>query len=285
MQDFLKSIGLPHLIGQAKDYGVKALIALLILLIGIWLAARLANFGRRAMTRAKLDATLVAFLRNVLFGLLAVMVAIAALTKAGIPSASFVAMLGAAGLAVGLSLQGSLSNLAWGVLLIMFRPFKVGDFVQVGSFLGTVDRIDLMQTWLISPDGKDVVIPNAKVGGDAVINFNTRGRRRFEVNVGIGYGDDIGKAMQAVHALFEADDRVLDDPEPGVWTTELGDSSIKLVIRGWAKSSDFWAVQTEFVRAVKEKFDAEGISIPFPQREVVTRVLPHAAANAGKSVD
>ncbi|KGI76938.1 mechanosensitive ion channel family protein [Oleiagrimonas soli] len=274
MQDFFNRFGLPdHLAADIKTYGFKLVVALLVLVIGIWIAGRLANMGRRAMNHAKVDITLVSFLRNVLFGLLLVMVIIAALSTAGIPSASFVAVLGAAGLAVGLALQGSLSNLAWGVLLIMFRPFKVGDFVQVGSYMGTVDRIDLMQTWLIAPDGRDVVIPNAKVGGDAVINFNARGTRRFEVAVGIGYEADIGKAMDAVRDLLKADKRVLDDPAPGVWTTELGDSSVNLVIRGWTVAADFWATQTDFVRAVKERFDAEGISIPFPQRDLNVRKL------------
>lgn len=274
MQEFFNRFGLPSdLADSIKAYGIKILIALVVLVIGIWIAGRLANMGRRAMKHAKVDVTLVTFLRNMLFGLLVVMVVVAALSTAGIPSASFVTVLGAAGLAIGLSLQGSLSNLAWGVLLIMFRPFKVGDFVEIGSLLGTVDTIDLMQTRLIAPDGREVVIPNAKVGSEAVINYNVRGTRRFEVNVGIGYGDDIGKAMDAVKSLLAADKRVLKDPAPGVWTTALGDSSVNLVVRGWATASDFWAVQTDFVRAVKERFDAEGITIPFPQREVTTRAV------------
>lgn len=273
MQDFFNRIGMPHLTEQIKDYGLKLLIALVVLVVGLWVAARVANVMRHAMRKAKVDPTLVTFLRNMLFGILAVVVVIAALTKAGIPSASFVAAVGAAGLAIGLSLQGSLSNLAWGVLLIMFRPFKVGDFIEVGAYMGTVDRIDLMQTCLVAPDGREVVIPNAKVGGDAVINFNTRGTRRFEVTVGIGYGDDIGKAMDTVRALMADDKRIHADPAPGVWTTELADSSVNLLVRGWVAASDFWAVQTDLVRAIKERFDAEGISIPFPQREVTTRAV------------
>ncbi len=274
MQDFFNRFGLPSdLADTVKAHGIKLLIALLVLVIGLWVARIVANMGRRAMKHAKVDVTLVTFLRNMLFGLLVVVVIVAALSTAGIPSASFVTVLGAAGLAIGLSLQGSLSNLAWGVLLIMFRPFKVGDFVEIGSLMGTVDSIDLMQTRLVAPDGREVVIPNAKVGGDAVINFNSRGTRRFEVAVGIGYGDDIGKAMDAVRVLLTEDKRIHTEPASGVWTTELGDSSVNLVIRGWVATSDFWAVQTDMVRAVKERFDAEGISIPFPQREVLTRAV------------
>jgi small conductance mechanosensitive channel len=164
------------------------------------------------------------------------------------------------------------------VLLITFRPFKVGDFVEVGGMLGTVERIDLMQTWLIMPDGREAVMPNARVGGDAVINFNRRGTRRFELNVGIGYGDDIGKAVEVVRELFKRDDRILEDPAPGVWVNALGDSSVNLVIRAWVQPADFWEAQTDLLREVKEAFDGAGITIPFPQREVQVR---HIGAVAG----
>lgn len=271
MPDFLKNYDFSHLSKQSVDYGIKFAVAILILLIGFWLAARLANFGRRAMTRASVDDTLVGFLRNMIYGVLIALVVVAALQKAGVPSASLFAALGAAGLAIGLALQGSLSNLAWGVLLIATRPFKVGDFVEIGGVLGTVNQIGLMQTWLILPDNREACMPNSKVGSDAIINYNRRGTRRFEVKVGIAYGDDIGKAMDAIRAQFDKDDRVLADPAPGIWATELADSSVNLVVRGWAKTEDFWATQTDFVRVVKESLDAAGVSIPFPQRELLVR--------------
>lgn len=267
----------------AIHYGVKLGVALLVLLIGIWLAARLANLGRRAMDRAKLDATLVSFLRNLCYGVLLAVVIVAALQMAGVPSASLIAALGAAGLAIGLALQGSLSNLAWGVWLIVFRPFRVGDFVEVGGQLGSVERVDLMQTWLITPDNRQVIVPNAKVGSNEVINFNRRGTRRFEHVVGIGYGDDIGRAMAIVRDVFAADERILKDPAPGVWLTELGDSSVNLTMRGWTRVADLWETQAAFLRAVKERFDAEGINIPFPQREMTVRYLDRPDSDGARA--
>lgn len=273
MPDFLKHYDFSHFSRQAVDYGIKFAIAILILLLGLWLAARLANFGRRALVRARVDDTLVGFLRNVIYGVLIALVAVAALQQAGVPSASLIAALGAAGLAIGLALQGSLSNLAWGVLLIATRPFKVGDFVEIGGVLGTVSRIGLMQTWLVLPDNREACMPNSKVGSDAIINYNRRGTRRFEVKVGIAYSADIGKAMDAIRAELDKDPRVLSDPAPGIWATELADSSVNLVVRGWASTEDFWSTQTDFVRLVKESLDAAGISIPFPQRELLVRQI------------
>lgn len=253
---------------MAVQMGLHLVEALLVLLVGIWVARRLANVAQRALGRSSLDVTLTSFLRNLLYGVLIALLIVTALQVAGVPSAPLVAALGAGGLAIGLSLQGSLSNLAWGVLLALFRPFRVGDFVEVGGTLGSVDAINLMYTQLVMPDGREAVIPNAKVGGDAIINFNRRGTRRFELTVGIGYKDDIGAAIAEVEKLFDADPRILKDPAPGVWTNALGESSVDLVIRAWATSADFWAAQTDLLRAIKESFDAAGISIPFPQREL-----------------
>jgi small conductance mechanosensitive channel len=190
------------------------------------------------------------------------------LQQAGVPSAPLVAALGAGGLAIGLALQGSLSNLAWGVLLILFRPLRVGDYIRAGGVEGTVEGVSLMYTLLVMPDNREAVVPNAKVGSDAIINFNRRGTRRFELKVGIGYKDDIGKAMDLVRELFAADARILTDPAPGVWLDSLGESAVVLVMRAHTRSADSWSTQTDFLRAVKERFDAAGVSIPFPQREV-----------------
>jgi small conductance mechanosensitive channel len=208
---------------------------------------------------------------------------VTALQVLGVPSAPLVAALGAGGLAIGLSLQGSLSNLAWGVLLSLFRPFRVGDFVEVGGTLGTVDAINLMYTQLVMPDGREAVLPNAKIGGDAIINFNRRGTRRFELSVGIGYKENIGAAIAEVEKLFAADERILKDPAPGVWTSALGESSVDLVIRAWTVPGDFWAAQTDLLRSIKEAFDGVGISIPFPQRElrVIQGDLPAVGKQSG----
>lgn len=273
MHDFLARLQLP---GNLLQTGVNLLVALLILLLGLWLAARLANFAQRALRRAAVDPTLIGFLRNLLYGVLVAVVVVMALTKAGIPSAPLVAALGAGGLAIGLALQGSLSNLAWGVLLIVFRPFRVGDYVTAGGVEGTVESINLMHTLLVMPDNREAVVPNAKIGGDAIINMNRRGLRRFELKVGIGYKDDIGQAIAEVERLFAADPRILEEPAPGVWTAGLGESAVDLVVRAWTRPGDLWAAQTDLLRAIKERFAACGISIPFPQREltVVQGALP-----------
>ncbi|WP_267224721.1 mechanosensitive ion channel family protein [Dyella silvae] len=245
-------------------------IAIAILLIGLWLAARVANFARRAMRRANVDETLSGFLRNVINGVLVAMLIVMALQQAGVPSAPLVAALGAGGLAIGLALQGSLSNLAWGVLLIVFRPFRVGDFITAGGVDGTVESVSLMYTLLVMADNREAVVPNAKIGSDAIINFNRRGTRRIELRVNIDYKADMGRAMEVIRELYAADARILRDPEPGVWTEGLGESAVVLVLRAHVRSSDVWGTQTDLVRGVKERFGAEGISIPLTRRQLTT---------------
>jgi small conductance mechanosensitive channel len=268
MFEHLLQLSLDDLSMFAHEHGPALLGALLVLLIGNWLARRLANILQRAMNRASVDPTLSGFLRNLLYGVLIAVLIVIALQTAGVPSAPLLAALGAGGLAIGLALQGSLSNLAWGVLLIVFRPFKVGDFIHAGGVDGTVEGINLMHTQLVLADNREAVVPNAKIGADAIINFSRRGTRRFELHVGIGYGDDIGKAIAVIRRLFDADPRILKDPAPTVWTDSLGESSVNLLLRGYTATSDFWPTQTDLLRTVKETFDAEGISIPFPQREI-----------------
>ncbi|GAA0709184.1 mechanosensitive ion channel [Dyella marensis] len=273
MHDFLVRL---HFSENAIDHLINLGAALLILLLGLWLAARVANFALRAMQRAKFDPTLSGFLRNLINGVLIVLLVVMALQQAGVPSAPLIAALSTAGLAIGLALQGSLSNLAWGVLLIVFRPFRVGDYITAGGIDGTVDSINLMHTLLVLPDNREAIVPNGKIGAEAIVNFNRRGTRRFELKVGIGYGDDIGKAMDVVRELFDADERILRDPAPGIWTESLGDSAVNLVIRAYTRSGDIWGAQTDLLRRIKERFEAAGISIPFPQRElrVVQGKLP-----------
>ncbi len=180
-------------------------------------------------------------------------------------------------------MQGSLGNLAWGVLLVIFRPFRVGDFVSAGGIDGTVESINLMHTQLSLPDGREAIVPNGKVGSDAIVNHNRRGTRRVELSVGTGYKDDFGAAMAGIKQLFEQDERILKDPAPGVWTSVLGESSVDLIVRGWARPADFRETRADLLRAIKEHHDKVGISIPFPQRElsVVQGKLPEAAAKQG----
>lgn len=271
-----------------SDAGIQVIInilgALAILVIGLWVAARLANVVQRAMQRANVDPTLSGFVRNLVNGVLVVLLVVMALQQLGVPSAPLIAALGTAGLAIGLALQGSLSNLAWGVILILFRPFRVGDYVLVGGVEGTVEGVNLLHTSLVLPDNREAVVPNGKVGADAIINFNRRGSRRFELKLGVAYKDDVGKAMAQVQALLTADARVLRDPAPGVWTEGLGENAVNLVIRGYTRVADLWPTQTDLLRHIKERFDAEGISIPSPQRQVVLvdgRPLPEQSPPRG----
>jgi small conductance mechanosensitive channel len=275
MPDLLARI---HFSESVTRLGINVLVALLILLLGAWLAARVANLLQRAMRRASVDETLVGFLRNLIYGVLVAVLVVSALITAGVPSAPLVAALGASGLAIGLALQGSLSNLAWGVLLIVFRPFRAGDFIHAGGVEGTVETVNLMYTQLVLPDNREATVPNAKIGSDAIINANRRGTRRFELKVGIGYKDDIGQAIGEIQKLFAADPRILKEPPPSVVTGMLAESTVDLIIRAWTRSEDLWAAQTELLRKIKECFADAGISIPFPQREltVVQGALPEA---------
>ena len=215
------------------DVGPRLLGALLILLLGAWLAARLANFTQRALHRAKVDDTLGGFLRNLVYGVLIAVLVAMALAALGVSPAPMVAALGTAGLAIGLALQGSLSNLAWGVLLIMFRPFRVGDYVTAGGIDGTVQSINLMHTLLVLPDNREATLPNAKIGSDVIVNFNRRGTRRFELKLGIGHRDDTDQVMAGIVRLLDADARVLKDPAPGVWIApaHLYDATADMLLR------------------------------------------------------
>ena len=216
MHDWLHRFDLPDLSHTGMQLGLRLLFALLLFALGLWLAARVANLVRRMLKRARVEPTLIPFLRNSLYGALIVLIAVAVLGYVGVPTASLVAAVGAAGLAIGLALQGSLSNLAWGVLLIMFRPFRTGDWVDAGGYSGSVEAISLMHTTLVLADNRVAVIPNAKVGADAIVNYNRRSTRRAQAQVGIGYGDDLVRALQALQDMLMADPRVLTDPAPSV---------------------------------------------------------------------
>ncbi|AFC87029.1 mechanosensitive ion channel family protein [Frateuria aurantia] len=266
---------------DSVDYiglGMKVLGAVVLLVLGAWLAARLANVLQRALGRAHVDPTLTGFLRNLTYGVLIAFVLVMVLQQLGVPSAPLVAALGTAGLAVGLSLQGSLSNLASGVLLIVFRPFKIGDSVTVGGINGTVQGINLMHTQVQKSDGTMVVIPNAKVGGDAILNFSQLGRLRFELNVGIGYECSIDQAIAEVKALMDADERLMKTPAHVVWVNQLGDYAVNLQIRAFTNGNDFYVAQYDLLKAIKERFDEVGISMPGPQQQitVVNNPAPEA---------
>ena len=253
---------------QAVQVGLHLIGALLVLLVGMWVARRLANFAQAALGRANFDSTLSGFLRNLLYGVLVALLVVTALGVLGVPSAPMVAALGTAGLAIGLALQGSLSNLAWGVLLVVFRPFRVGDYVSAGGTEGTVQSINLMHTQLILPDNREAILPNAKIGSDAIVNFNRLGTRRFELKLGIAYRDDADQVMATIMQLMASDPRILKEPVPGVWIESLAGQTVNLVLRGWTRSGDSWGAQTDLLRAIKQKIDAQQISVPVVPHEV-----------------
>jgi len=249
-------------------YGLKVVGALAVLIIG-WIVARsVRGAARRGLTRVNLDATLIPFVSNLIYYMLLVFVIVAVLGLFGIPTTSFIAVLGAAGLAVGLALQGTLSNFASGVMLLIFRPFKVGDFIEAGGTSGSVQEISVFSTTLHSPDNVRIVIPNSAVYGETIKNFSANDTRRIDLVMGISYGDDIGRAIETLRAVLAEDSRVLPEPEPTIAVSELADSSVNLVVRPWCNKGDYWPLRFDLTRTMKERLEAAGCSIPFPQNDV-----------------
>ena len=220
------------------------------------------------MTKGNVDITLIKFASNLTYTVLLIVVILAALGQLGVQTTSFLAILGAAGLAVGLALQGSLSNFASGVLIIFFRPFKVGDFVELAGKTGTVSQIQIFTTELKTPDNKVIIIPNSQITSSVITNFSAEDTRRVDLKFGIGYGDDLLKAKKILSDLVNSDSRILKEPAPFVAVSELADSSVNFVVRVWVNAPDYWAVFFDMTEKVKLTFDKEGISIPFPQRDV-----------------
>lgn len=249
-------------------FGVKVVAALAVLIIGRWVAKALANSMNKVLTRRNVDPTLTPFLVSVTYWGLMSAVIVAAINQVGVATASIIGILGAAGLAIGLALQGSLSNLAAGVMLLIFRPFKVGDFVEIGGINGTVESLHLFSTDLKTGDNKQVIVPNGQVFGEAITNYSAKPLRRVDMVFGIGYEDDIDQARKTISAVLEADERVLDDPAPLIAVHALADSSVNFAVRPWVKTEDYWGVYFDTHEAIKKRFDAEGISIPYPQTDV-----------------
>jgi small conductance mechanosensitive channel len=250
------------------DYGPNLLLALLTLLIGLWVIRLLGKGFGKAMDKADLEISLKKFLLSLVSILLKVLLVISVVSMLGVQMTSFIALLGAAGLAVGLALQGSLGNFAGGVLILLFKPFKVGDFIEAQGYLGSVNAIQVFNTILKTPDNKTIIIPNGDLSNGSITNFTTEEKRRVDLTFGIGYGDDLKKAKDILIDLVKKDSRILNEPEPVVVVSELGDSSVNFTIRVWAKSSDYWGIFFDMQENVKLTFDAQGISIPFPQRDV-----------------
>ncbi len=252
----------------ALDYGLNILGAIAILVLGYWLAGWLSRFARKSLQKTKTDEALVRFLGSLVYYAILVFVVLAALSRLGIQTTSFVAVVGAASLAIGLAFEGALSNFAAGVLLLFFRPFKIGDLVEIADHFGTVEAIQIFSTILVTPENKTVTIPNSQVTGSPIVNYSKKGLLRLDMVFGIGYGDDLLKAKGVLEEIIRADSRVVSEPAPMVAVTELADSSVNFAVRPFVKPADYWAVHFAVTEQVKLRFDAEGISIPFPQRDV-----------------
>lgn len=243
-------------------------VAAAIFFIGKYAAKTLSDLVAKIMARRDCDPALTSFAKSLLHWALLAFVVIAALAQLGIQTASFIAIIGAAGLAVGLALQGSLSNFAAGVLILIFRPFRIGNFIEAGGVSGTVVDISIFTTELVTPDNRQIIVPNSAITGGSIVNVSAKDTRRVDMVFGIGYSDDIDKARAVLLDILEKDARILKDPAPQVAFAELADSSMNFVVRPWVNAADYWAVKFDVTEQVKKRFDAEGISIPFPQQDV-----------------
>lgn len=267
MQETLSST-LNGLIPQAISYTKMLIVAIVILAIGFWLIKKVTRGMKTIMEKRELDPTLTSFSMSVVNIALKVLLLISVISYVGIPMTSFVAILGAASLAVGMALQGTLQNFAGGVMLLLFRPFKVGDFVELSGFSGTVKEIQIFNTILTTGDNKVVMIPNGGISTSSLTNYSRLPERRVDLTFGIGYGDDIDKAYAAIKDVIARNPEILTTPAPFMAVSNLGDNSVDIVVRIWAKSENYWNVFFYMNEFVKKEFDKQGISIPFPQRDV-----------------
>ena len=250
------------------EFGINILTAVAIFYVGRMAVGLLLRALRKIMQAQEVDKTLETFVANLARMVLLTLVLIAAIGALGIPTTSFIAVLGAAGLAVGLALQGSLSNFASGVLIVLFRPYRVGDYVEAAGIGGTVTEVQILTTVFMTPDNKSVIVPNSQVMNSVITNFSANEIRRIDMVIGVSYGDDLDQVRAALTASLDAEERVLADPPYTVAVSALADSSVNFVVRPWVKTPDYWAVTFALTEAIKKRFDAEGISIPFPQRDV-----------------
>ena len=251
-------------------WGPKLVLAILLLVVGLILINSFSRFLRKFMKKREVDPTLIPFLVGMISVLLKVMLIISVVDIVGVKTTSFVAVLGAAGLAVGLALQGSLSNFAGGVLIMIFKPYQVGDYIQAQGEAGTVRAIQIFNTVLNTPDNRKIIIPNGAISSGTITNFSAEETRRMDLVFGIGYDDDLEKAKNVLKEMVEADGRILPDPAPFIGVTSLGESSVDLLVRIWCKKEDYWDIHFDWQNNVKLRFDKENISIPYPHRTVYT---------------
>ena len=250
------------------EFGIKVLIALVIFLVGRVIARMIARGLRKVMQAQSVDKILETFVSNLVYWTVMIFVIIAAINQVGIQTTSLIAIMGAAGLAVGLALQGSLSNFAAGVLIVLFRPYRVGDFVEAAGISGVVLQGQILTTILKTGDNKQIIVPNSQIMGSIITNYSANDTRRVDMVVGVSYDDDLDKVRATLEELIAADDRILEDPAPMIAVSELADSSVNFVVRPWVKTADYWGVMFDLTEAIKKRFDQEGISFPFPQQDV-----------------
>ena len=261
-------ISTDKLIELVQSYGLPIVWAIVIFIVGRIVARILSNGVAKMMTKSKIDETLVKFSKSMIYAALMIFVSLAAIGKLGIETTSFAAILAAAGLAIGFALQGTLGNFAAGFMLILFRPFKVGDFVEAGGVTGVVEEVQIFSTKMKSLDNKEITVPNGQIVGSTIINYSAKKTRRVDLVFGVGYNDDLKKVRAVLEDILNSDARILKNPAPTIGVLELADSSVNLAVRPWVKSDDYWPVLFDIQEAVKLRFDAEGISIPYPQQDV-----------------
>ena len=250
------------------EYSIRIMGAIAIFIIGKWIAKKIANFVGSLLDRGHVDVTLKAFIMSIINILLLIVVILASVKNLGVDTTSFIAILGAAGLAIGLALQGTLGNIGSGVILILFRPFEVGDTISAGGETGTVESISLFNTTLLTPDNKVILIPNGSVAGGSITNFSKKTTRRVDFVFGIGYDDDLKLAKSTLQKIVDEDSRILKDPASFIGVGELGDSSVNFTVRVWVKAEDYWGVHFDTNEKVKLTFDEKGISMPYPQMDI-----------------
>ena len=250
------------------DFGINVVIALAIFYLGKMVISLVVRGIRKVMQRQEVDKTLETFVCNLVRMVLLVIVIIAAIGQLGIQTTSFIAIFGAAGLAVGLALQGSLSNFAAGVLIVLFRPYRVGDFIEAAGISGVVEQVQILATILKTGDNKQIIVPNGQIMDSIITNYSANDKRRVDMVVGVSYDDDLDKVRSTIEELIAAEERVLEEPACTIAVSALADSSVNFVVRPWVKTADYWGVMFDLTEAIKKRFDKEGISFPFPQQDV-----------------
>lgn len=264
----MESLNPDQIKALVETYALPLFWALLILILGRIVSRIVANVVGKMMTRGKVDVTLVKFCQSLTYIALMAFVVIAALDKLGVQTTSFAAIIAAAGLAIGLSLQGTLGNFAAGVMLMLFRPFKVGDFIEGGGTSGIVEEIQIFSTKMRTGDNKEVIVPNGQIIAGTITNYSAKETRRIDLVIGVGYQDDLKKVRSVLEDIISKEERILADPAVTIGVLELGDSSVNFAVRPWVKTGDYWPTLFDLQETIKMRFDAEGISIPFPQRDV-----------------